>query len=446
MTLCLITSLVPVRGWTEEAESHKPYEQDFIITAYYSPLPDQCCYVRGGEEADKMLNGEGRAGADGTPVYPGMIAAPLSYPFGTRIVLPGIGIVTVHDRGGAIQEVDQGHRLDVWVGEGEEGLARALAFGVMHARGKVYPAGTAQPAERFALENLASPPDRLKPFLTLDYGLLDARPRLGQRGLSVTMLQEHLRDVGSFTHAVTDLFGSTTQQALTAFLRDMGSREPSDRLTERSAALLVAAVRQKQLPAPVPLMGPESSARTIATAQRLLRFLGLYRGRTDGRYSDPLQSAVIAFQRNHALVADAGSPGAGRIGPLTRGKLIVAWQRAMIEKRSAKLMLLKRISAVLAERGELPDAFLALGQTGHTVRRYQELLAQRNFFPKEKINGVFGELTRASTIEYQRAAGIIQNANDEGAGTVGPQTMRALRIDEQRVMYKMVRSYGWSVL
>ena len=35
--------------------------------------------------------------------------------------IPGIGFVAVHDRGGAIKN----NRLDIWMGEGEEGLSRA---------------------------------------------------------------------------------------------------------------------------------------------------------------------------------------------------------------------------------------------------------------------------------------------------------------------------------
>ena len=83
--------------------------------------------MRGTYAADTLLNGKGIAGADGTGVYLGMAAAPQSYEFGTRIVFPGIGTVTVHDRGGAITELETGaHRLDLWMGYGEEGLARAL--------------------------------------------------------------------------------------------------------------------------------------------------------------------------------------------------------------------------------------------------------------------------------------------------------------------------------
>src|SRR5688572_25464870 len=66
-------------------EAVAPQEIDFVLTAYYSPLPGQCCYVKGGLVADKVLNGNGTHGADGTSVYAGMLAAPPSYAFGTKV-------------------------------------------------------------------------------------------------------------------------------------------------------------------------------------------------------------------------------------------------------------------------------------------------------------------------------------------------------------------------
>lgn len=421
-------------------------EQDFIITAYYSPLPDQCCYVRGSEEADKILNGQGSSGADGTPVYAGMAAAPASYGFGTRIALPGIGVVTVHDRGGAIEEQADGHRLDLWVGYGEEGLARALAFGVQRVRGTVHSPGSEQPRERIVLDRLESPFERLRPFLVLDHGLLDARPRAGQIGLSVAMLQEHLRDLGYFSHGVTGKFGSVTQEALSNFLRDMGIAGLGDALTERAAASLVAALHRKDQDVPVAMIDPTSSTDDIAGAQRLLRFLGLYRGRTDGRYTDTFHDAIVAFQKSQGLVASRESPGAGRIGPLTRGRLEIAWRRTVVAKSAQRLLLLRRTVALLEERRRLVEGFLWVGHAGPDVRVYQELLAERGFFPKDRINGVFGPLTHEATIHYQLAMGLIEDTADTGAGIVGPQTLRQLRREEVEEAYRMVRSYGLSVL
>jgi hypothetical protein len=59
----------------------------FIVTAYYSPLPNQSYYLKGSYEADLVLNGNGTNGASGKEVYIGMLAAPKKYPFGTKIHL-----------------------------------------------------------------------------------------------------------------------------------------------------------------------------------------------------------------------------------------------------------------------------------------------------------------------------------------------------------------------
>lgn len=108
-------------------------EKTFIVTAYYSPLPGQSFYLKGNYNAERRLNGNGTNGASGTPVFTGMIAAPKSYDFGTQIFFPGLGVGNVQDRGGAIVEAfERGHasdRIDIWMGQGESGLKRALLWG-----------------------------------------------------------------------------------------------------------------------------------------------------------------------------------------------------------------------------------------------------------------------------------------------------------------------------
>lgn len=126
---------------TSFAATPSPLLRTFLATAYYSPLPNQENYYRGTYEADIRLNGKGSHGADGTPVFAGMIAAPKGYDFGTKIALDGIGIVSVHDRGGAIVTAsDGGHaydRIDIWMGYGDEGLARTRAWGKREILGRI---------------------------------------------------------------------------------------------------------------------------------------------------------------------------------------------------------------------------------------------------------------------------------------------------------------------
>lgn len=329
-----LSIFTPLQVVAESADVPSPSEQEFILTAYYSPLPDQCCYVKGSYEADKILNGEGTHSADGTPVYAGMLAAPPLYPFGTRIVLPGLGVMTVHDRGGAIQEWDNAHRLDVWAGQGEEGLARALAFGVQHIRGTVYLPDAPMPDESLSLAALPAPLERLQPYSVA-----------ATKEMSTQTLQSALLTLGYFHHAVTGFYGDVTKAALAAFIADVGIDEPSDHVSEKTGVYLEAALNVWQAPSPVVFIGKESDAPDIRKMQRILRYLGYYRGRTDGVYSDRLFTAIFDYQKKVGLLGAVTSPGAGRIGPLTKAKLDLEVRRRRLTHRVEMYVLAEQASA-----------------------------------------------------------------------------------------------------
>lgn len=441
LTVSILASFVPAAS-----AQNAPYQQDFVITAYYSPLPGQCCYVKGDLTADRILNGNGTNGADGTEVLPGMIAAPKTYAFGTRIELPGIGIGTVHDRGGAIVEQGATHRLDLWAGHGEEGLARALAFGVQRVRGTVYPLGSQQPANNMPLEKLAAPLERLKPFLIANDGLMDLHAKHGDYGLTVLILQEHLKTLGYFDGPMTGSFGDVTAAALGAFVNDMGIGEPSDQLTVKTSAYILAALQQQADEPRLGVVGPDSPAGDIKSAQRLLRYLGHYKGRTNGVYDDTLFQAILSFQQSTQLVGNKEAPGAGRIGPMTKGKLSEQWRRKQVAMKAEQYLLLRRVNETLAKKGILVTQFLKKGSSGPQVVRLQELLARGGFFPADQINGNFGDLTASSLLKYQMAQGIVKGSADSGAGTVGPFTLRKLREQLVRESYRTVRGYGIEAL
>ncbi len=447
----LLSQMPVVPAFAQEAPTPAvtptgPYEQDFVLTAYYSPLPDQCCYVKGSYEADKILNGEGTHGADGTAVYEGMIAAPPSYPFGTRIVLPGLGTFTVHDRGGAIQEWDDSHRLDVWAGHGEEGLARALAFGVQEIRGTVYLPQMEKPAENASLATLPAPLDRLKPYVTEGAALVEVKPEVGTRGYSVKLLQENLAALGYFNHEATGLYGDVTAAAVKTFNIAMNLTEPFDQLTEKTAAYLQAALNANKTASPVVFVGKESSPSDVKKTQRLLRYLGFYKGRTDGQYSSVLFDAILAYQREQQLVGDATSPGAGRIGPLTKSKLDQEVYRRRIARIAARLLAYNDVQKLLNEKDRLIGSTMSKGSNGPDVRALQEFLADKGFFPQEKINGNFGDLTAQAVAAYQIKRELLKSDQEKGAGTVGPITLKMMQGEQVKKAYTVVRGFGWSAL
>ncbi len=116
--------------------------QTFQVSAYYSPLPNQYAYVSGSYAQDLRMNGNGTHGADGTAVYVGMISAPSKYSFGTKIYIPGLGVGTVHDRGGVIYSTKGYDRLDIWMGYGDEGRIRALKWGRQMVEGEIVDVNT----------------------------------------------------------------------------------------------------------------------------------------------------------------------------------------------------------------------------------------------------------------------------------------------------------------
>ncbi len=439
----------PSAGITDALfQKGEAFEQDLVITAYYSPLPDQCCYIRGSLLADIELNGEGHHGADGTEVYPGMVAAPPSYPFGTRIILPGIGTVTVHDRGGAIQELQRAHRLDLWAGYGEEGLARAIAFGVRRVKAVVYPPDSQQPSESIDLATLEAPPEQLRPYLSDATTLLDIHAELGQRTASVAFLQERLKSLGYFTEKVNGVFGPATQQSLRTFLKDMALSEPDTKLTETSAAHLEAAFRRMDAVDPIMSspVDPKSAPARIAEAQRTLRFLGAYNGRSNGLYEKPFKDAVLAFQKTQGIVASDSAAGAGRIGPKTRESIVALWKKKLTAIGAQRLLAMRKIDQLIAKRGLDLRQFLAKGDHGDDVRALQKLLASKGYLENENVTGKFGAQTELALIAYQKDAGIITGATDAGAGYAGPATLARYRQDVRHTLLQIVRTKGWAAI
>lgn len=117
----------------EEDENIPEDSNYFVVTAYYSPLPNQDKYITGTYEWDIRLNGGWIHGASWEKVFPWMLAAPKSYPFWTRIYLEGYGVGSVEDRGGAIVPAwERGYthdRIDIWMWSGDEGMQRAINWG-----------------------------------------------------------------------------------------------------------------------------------------------------------------------------------------------------------------------------------------------------------------------------------------------------------------------------
>ncbi|MFA6457852.1 MAG: peptidoglycan-binding protein [Patescibacteria group bacterium] len=447
LTFSLLASFAPT---VFAAADFEPYDATFVISAYYSPLPNQRVYFRGTYAADVRLNGNGTNGADGTQVYPGMLAAPKTYPFGMKIEIPGLGVGAIHDRGGAIvlageRTIATHDRLDVWMGRGEEGLARALQWGVRTVHAKVYPA-TATLAESFTLPSMS-------PVFVADL-------QIGSSGDTVTRLQNELKTYGYFQDEVDGTYDEGTAQAVLGYqlarkLVASADSAGAGILDSNTRASLNSELFQRSWTPPNSLLIATANAasgvsvaktststlaststKPVATAVRFpttltlgdrgalvremqiaLTEAGSYECEVNGVFDEKMEDCIFKFQSENQILANRTDFGAGFFGEKTREKLA-----SLLDARDAE------VAKLIADKA--PTSTIDVGASGEAVTKLQTALRDLGFFAGE-ISGEYDAATEAAVLAFQTSKGIVASAASSGAGVFGPKTRAALTADLQ---------------
>jgi len=182
------SSSIEVNYSREQAPYPGCVQQLFKISGYYSPKPVQDVYTRDTYDAEIRLNGRGTHGASWAPVFNGMVAAPKSYAFGTVIVLPGLGIWQVKDRWWAIVASDWYDRIDVRVGEWDEGIHRAKSIGLRWVVGWYCPESV---TDQIGFDRDSIP--HYTNFVQVAFWSIDQN--IGRSGPLVTLAQDYLRKI-----------------------------------------------------------------------------------------------------------------------------------------------------------------------------------------------------------------------------------------------------------
>ncbi|MCX6734923.1 MAG: peptidoglycan-binding protein [Candidatus Peregrinibacteria bacterium] len=368
-----------------------PYTKTFIISAYYSPLPCQQHYHTGSYASEIALNGNGTNGADGTQVFPGMIAAPKTYPFGTKMDIPGIGIVGVHDRGGAIVSTDTGKfaydRLDIWMGFGDKGLDRAMSWGKKTVDVEVYGVNTSI-AEQVSLG---------------DYSASESTPNDCSQVVTAAVTPENKAVAKPVSQAAV-VKKTVTKQVI----------------PEKTVAFLIADLK------------PGDKGDDVKALQENLKKLNLFRTDISGFYGDTTKHAVFKFQQIQGLVMDENSEFAGVFGPKTRkglNKLVAA--SSYNETRIASATeVYKRTMVASAEvdkpKRTLISVELRYGMRGPDVAALQKFLKDKGFLDGNLVTQYYGPVTQNAVTEFQKANKLISSPSDTGAGYVGPATLELI--------------------
>ena len=350
----LLTSTTPQPQVTFAEDVAYPYIKTFTISAYYSPLPGQEYYVTGTYEGDITLNGNGTNGADGTEVYPGMIAAPKSYEFGTKMYIPGVGVVAVHDRGGAIVAANtegKHDRLDIWMGYGDTGLDRALNWGMRTVEVTVYGVDDSIIEDAY-LEGFSDAEKFIKEVV-LAPSLFTSDLWYGAQNDDIERLQEYLTVLGYYKGPIDGYYGDDTTEAVFMFQVDQGIVEDWNDfgaghfgINSRSAMdnaidVLDMEAEMQKIEAissgfqkmqsysdlkedPYYFTGALArgdSGSDVYALQEELANLGYFMIEPTGYYGEVTEHAVFKFQQKLGVVETMDDQGAGVVGPTTMSNL-----------------------------------------------------------------------------------------------------------------------------
>lgn len=352
----------------------------FVVTAYYSPLPNQKYYFKGSYEADMKLNGRWIAGASGKPVFPWMFAAPKSYNFGTKIYIEWIWVGEVADRWWAIVSTDpresRGYsydRIDIWMGHWEEWLARALAFWKQTLKG---------------------------------YVLAD----------SSTEVSINLNSIPA---------------PLWVLARYEVKNTPSQIVSTQNTPVQVTPATQPQpLISRLQVNPINSKTEDVKKLQTLFTEMGMYNGEIDGKY-ESIRPVFIAYQSYRWIISGKESKEAGYFGDKTTAQLnkdyaLVLARKQEQEKIEAQLAQIKksvdtRVQAHINTIGN-PKVW----DVWEHVRNLQKTLKTLGYF-KVADTAIFGDTTKNSLVKYQIDKGIITSEKDAGAGVFWPKTKETLK-------------------
>jgi len=416
------------------------YTQDFVISAYYSPIPGQARYATGSYSGDIRLNGNGVHTADGTAVANmtgGFVAAPPTFPFGTKMDIDGLGMFTVHDRGGAIK----GSRLDVWMGYGDEGLNSALTWGKRTVSVTVYMDSPDIVDNNSIVSNYSDLPDYQK--ITVDSPLeFDRELEKDDQGSDVARLQQFLKDKGYYKGKVNGEFTQVTEKSLIDFQEDVGVLENGSllekgrfgsqtRLTLQEAVLRGRDEYLEDIP--VRNLGRGAKGSEVQKLQEILVRLG-YLTVANGTYDSKTVEAVFRFQLANGVIDSDLDSGAGYFGSATQvalSRLHVSLQHGMqrmIETNDEQEEFGVSVDGV--ENPYLDEATqinynLSEGDTGADVYNLQLALRDLNFLRVDP-SSYYGPLTTHAVEKFQLKLKLTTDKNDPAAGKVGPKTRQAL--------------------
>lgn len=368
-------SYLPVASATQGEDSY------FVVTAYYSPLPNQEYYITGDYQKELRLNGQWIAWASGKGVFSGMIAAPWKYSFWTKIYLDWLGIWSVEDRWWAIVPAGERwysyDRIDVWMGYGDEWLRRANFWWKRKVYGYVVDPGNTT---------------------TINY-----------------------KNVPAPNWAITGLKKAGSNVSVSLPITTTYDQEPISSVFDVSLAIW-------------------SNAESISEMQSIFNEMWfMSREYIDWEYDIATIENIVDFQLKYEIISNGYETWAWSFWPKTRAKLKELYDVYVVEKIENEKFL-EQIEIIKQNAQENAQQYIdsllipKYGDISPATRELQKTLALLGHF-NYKDTAIFGVKTKNSIVEYQLKKEIIWDISDIWAWLLWPKTRESIVSDLAEIYF-----------
>lgn len=368
----------------------------FIVTAYYSPVPNQKSYLTGNYESEKRLNGEWIRWASGKGVFSWMLAAPITYKFGTKIYLEWLWIWEVSDRGWAI--VTAGNRwytydrIDIWMWYWEEWLKRALNWWKRQVKWYIVPNSS---NISISINNISAP------------------------------------------NWATNWLKKAQSVSTTINKPVLSQAKPVEKP-------IVAVIKETKVVNNLTIFDSSvTNSSQIKELQKILKELKLYNWEQTWVYNDIIDS-IYDYQISKWIVTWLDTLWAWNFWPKTRSYLKETYKNYLNNEEIAKQEKIK----AEARKKELEQKYKYLEElslkkaeekikniwtpkfweVSQSVRELQKTLNELWFF-KNKDTAIYWDLTKQSILAYQIEKKLVTTENDLWAWLIWPKTLSVMKND-----------------
>lgn len=434
----------------------KANETCFIITAYYSPLPNQNHYFKWDYFSEIRLNWNWIRWASWKPVFSWMLRAPKNYEFWTKIFIPWLWVWEVSDRWWAIVAKDAENsrwydydRLDIWMWHWEKWLARALTWWkkkvcwvkIMPSNSKITIDIDKIPRNLWVLNNLNKP--------KIDIFAIDIWPKSPVE--HTEKLHEYLKSIWLYNWKIKTSYNKDTIIAVYNFqLKNWIVKNPKNNWAwiwweqtrhkakqiedEKNKLLAKNNLNDEELYHPVlsKNLTPYSSSDDIKELQDFFKYLWFYSWEINWKFDD-IKDVLIDYQIKNNIIKSRDYDWAWYFWPKTRKVAIKHFLKKKEQEKKIALIkenIDKKVSIIFnniwsPKRWEIWE----------NVRILQKLLSTLWYF-KVKDSAIFWQITTDAIISYQIDKKIIKSKNDYWAWYFWPKTKESLKKDLYELLIK----------